>query len=64
MSNESQNTAQAPSREESIQTVATLIRDIRFAMLVSLTDDGHLHAQPMTTQQTEFDGDLWVYCRS
>lgn len=54
-----QNPNPTPTREESIATVAALIRDIRFAMLVSTTDEGHLHAQPMTTQQTEFDGDLW-----
>lgn len=47
------------TREDAIKTVAALIKDIKFAMLVTVTDEGHLHARPMTTQQTEFDGDLW-----
>lgn len=49
----------APSREESIATVARLIKGIRFAMLTFHNAEGHLHAQPMTTQEQDFDGDLW-----
>lgn len=47
------------TREEAVKSVAGLIKNIRFAMLVSITDEGHLHTCPMTTQQTEFDGDIW-----
>ena len=36
-----------------------MIKDIKFAMLTVSTDEGHLHSHPMTTQQTEFDGDVW-----
>lgn len=50
---------QPMTREEAVKTVAGLIKDIKFAMLVTTTADGHLHARPMTTQQTEFDGDVW-----
>lgn len=48
-----------PTREEAIKTLAGLIKGIKFAMLTVTTDQGHLKAHPMTTQQTEFDGDLW-----
>ncbi|MGX9686712.1 pyridoxamine 5'-phosphate oxidase family protein [Deinococcus wulumuqiensis] len=58
MSDQTMNREQ-PTREQAVGTVAGLIKDIKFAMLVTTTDEGHLHARPMTTQQTEFDGDLW-----
>ena len=50
---------QNPTRAEAVKTVAGLIKDIKFAMLISTNDKGHLHGRPMTTQQTEFDGDIW-----
>ena len=39
--------------------IAALIQDIRFAMFTHTTAEGHLHAAPMTTQNTPFDGTLW-----
>lgn len=50
---------QTMTREARIQKIASIIKDVRFAMLTVVTDQGHLHAHPMTTQQTEFDGDVW-----
>ncbi|RTR28375.1 general stress protein [Deinococcus radiophilus] len=47
------------TREQAIQKVAELIRGIKFCMLVTQTDEGHLHSRPVTTQDQEFDGDLW-----
>ena len=41
------------------QKIASLIKDIRFAMLTHITAEGHLHATPMTTQDREFDGSIW-----
>ncbi len=41
------------------QKIASLIKDIRFAMLTHVTREGHLHAAPMTTQNTPFDGTVW-----
>ena len=48
-----------PTREEAIQIIAGMVRGIKFAMTTFTTDSGHLHAQPMTTQEQEFDGDVW-----
>ncbi|GAA5511784.1 hypothetical protein Dcar01_00497 [Deinococcus carri] len=48
-----------PTREEGIKTLASIIKDVKFAMLTVTTAEGHLKAHPMTTQQTEFDGDIW-----
>ena len=61
MTNSTQtDSAQTPTREESIKTIAGLVKDIKFAMMTFSTESsGHLHSQPMTTQQQEFDGDVW-----
>jgi general stress protein 26 len=42
-------------------TVTKLLGNARFAMVTSADSDGRLLAQPMTTQQVEFDGDLWFF---
>ena len=47
------------TREESIGKVAALIKGIKFCMLVTQTDEGRLHSRPVTTQDADFDGDLW-----
>ncbi len=47
------------TREESIARIAAIIKDIKFALLTTTNSEGHLHARPMTTQETEFDGDIW-----
>ncbi len=40
-----------------------MIKDIKFGMLVTCNDDGHLHARPMTTQNSRLDEDatLWFF---
>lgn len=47
------------TRDESVSRIAKIIADIKFALLTTASPAGALHARPMTTQQTEFDGDLW-----
>lgn len=37
------------------------MKSIKFAMLTTVEEDGSLHSRPMTTQQDEFDGDLWFF---
>jgi general stress protein 26 len=48
------------TREESINKLKELIEEIDFAMLTTLSGD-KLHSRPMSTQQVEFDGDLWFF---
>lgn len=36
-----------------IETISDLVKDVKFAMMTTVTADGHLHACPMTTN--EFD---------
>lgn len=44
---------------EAIKIMSGIIKDVKFAMVTTTTDEGHLHARPMTTQEKEYDGDLW-----
>lgn len=48
------------NREESIEKLKSLIEDIDFGMLTTM-DGGKLRSRPMSTQQAEFDGDLWFF---
>lgn len=41
------------------EKINELIKDIKFAMVTFNTQAGHLHAVPMTTQNKEFDGEIW-----
>ena len=49
------------SRNKSIRKLASLIKDIRFAMLTTVCPDGTLRSRPMATPQDEFDGTLWFF---
>jgi general stress protein 26 len=51
-------------REESIKKLRELIKDIEFAMLATVEEDGTLRSRPMATQKVEFDGDLWFFTRA
>ncbi|MBV8829343.1 MAG: pyridoxamine 5'-phosphate oxidase family protein [Acidobacteriaceae bacterium] len=44
-----------------IEKLAELIKGIKFAMLTTVEEDGSLHSRPMTTQDIEFDGNLWFF---
>ncbi len=47
-----------------MKKLGELIRGIKFAMLTTVEEDGSLHSRPMTTQDVEFDGDLWFFTRA
>ena len=47
-------------REESIEKLKELMEGIDFCMLTTI-DNGHLRSRPMSTQQAEFDGDIWFF---
>jgi general stress protein 26 len=49
-------------RQEAIAKLQELIEGIDFCMLTTV-DGGHLRSRPMSTQQFEFDGDLWFFTR-
>ena len=49
---------------QTLDTVQSIMKDVRTCMFVTTTDDGSLHAAPMTTQEAEFDGDAWFLASS
>ncbi len=48
------------NKRESIEKLRELITGIDFCMLTTI-DEGHLRSRPMSTQEFEFDGDLWFF---
>ncbi len=53
--------AEHTDQNENIKKLHHLIKDIKFAMLTTVEEDGTLRSRPMATQQFEFDGDLWFF---
>lgn len=53
----------AHTREEAIETLAKLIKDVKICMLTTVEPDGHLRSRPMQTQSSDFDGTLWFFTR-
>jgi len=49
------------THQEKVAKLRELIKDIDFAMLTTVSEDGTLISRPMSTQQAEFDGDLWFF---
>jgi general stress protein 26 len=49
--------------QENVRKLRELIKDIDFAMLTTVQDDGILHSRPMATQKVEFDGDLYFFTK-
>lgn len=50
----------ANNRQESIEKIRELTHGIDFCMLTTI-DGGHLRSRPMSTQEFEFDGELWFF---
>lgn len=51
-------------RDESVKKLGEMIEDIDFAMLTTAEKDGTLRSRPMSTQQVEFNGDLWFFTQA
>lgn len=49
------------SSSEELKKLSEMIKDIEFAMLTTIDEDGSLRSRPMATQQNEFNGDLWFF---
>ncbi len=48
------------TREEAVKKIRELLEGIDFCMLTTI-DGGHLRSRPMSTQQADFDGDIWFF---
>jgi general stress protein 26 len=51
------------TRQEHIEKLRDLIHSIDFAMLTTVDEDDTLRSRPMSTQEVDFDGDLWFFTR-
>ncbi|MDN4607349.1 pyridoxamine 5'-phosphate oxidase family protein [Sporosarcina highlanderae] len=49
-------------KQNEIETLRELIKDVDIAMLTTLSEEG-LISRPMKTQEVEFDGDLWFFTK-
>jgi general stress protein 26 len=49
----------ASNPEQHIKKLGSLIKGIKFAMVSTVDAEENLHSCPLTTQQIDFDGDLW-----
>ena len=47
-----------------LEKIGALIKDIRIAMLITVSSDGSFDGRPMATQKTEFTGVLWFLTRN
>lgn len=54
----------APGQSEKTPILAEMIRDIRVAMLTTVTGDGRLRSRPMATQEIGADGLIYFLTRS
>ena len=48
------------TRLNSITKIRKLLEDIDFCMLTTI-DAGHMRSRPMSTQQADFDGQIWFF---
>jgi general stress protein 26 len=51
------------NRPQAITKIAEMIKDIRIAMLSTVSPEGTIHSRPMATQEVEFRGELLFLTR-
>jgi general stress protein 26 len=51
------------TRPQALQKISQLIKDIRIAMLSTVTPEGSIHSRPMATQANDFQGELLFLTR-
>ena len=55
-------TATAQARENDLQKLREMIKDIDFCMMTTNDEDGDLHSRPMSVNgEVDPDGDLWFF---
>ena len=48
------------SKQQQIDTIREIVKDVKFAMMTTVTNEGHLHACPMTTSETSLGArEIW-----
>ncbi len=49
------------SRDENIKKIGEIIKDIDFTMMTTIDNEGELQSRPMSTQKTEFNGEVYFF---
>ena len=52
---------QSTYRQQQLQKLDELIKNIRIAMLTTVEEDGSLRSRPMAAPQMAFQGELWFF---
>lgn len=48
------------SKQDQIDTIREIVKDVKFAMMTTITNEGHLHACPMTISETSLGArEIW-----
>lgn len=50
-----------PQKNEQLDKVRDMVEDIRFAMMTTIDESGHLVSRPMAVLQMDEDGTLWFF---
>lgn len=54
--------APTQTRENDLQKLRELVKDIDFCMLTTVNEDGHLHSRPMSSNgDIDPNGDIWFF---
>lgn len=48
-------------QKEALQSVKERIKEVRIAILTTISTDGRLHSRPMATNEMDSDGALWFF---
>lgn len=59
--NEMAEQYQVDDRHGNIKKIGEFIMDIDFTMMTTIDETGNLQSRPMSTQKTEFDGDVYFF---
>jgi general stress protein 26 len=54
-------TTKSKSHKEEIEKISKMIKSVEVAMLVTMDSDGKFHSRPMTTQEMDFNGEIWFF---
>jgi general stress protein 26 len=49
------------SREDGTKRLLEVMKDVQFCMMTTVGEGGEMHSRPMTLQQAEFDGTVWLF---
>ncbi len=52
-----------PNHQELLKGIRERIKDVRVAMMTTVSTEGRLHSRPMSTNEMEKDGTLWFFTK-